>query len=86
MKKEISKYDNKTGTSFGYHEGSVESIISVDDVNRQAQEMAETVGFEKINKLTKGEPLLKIEELCSGYGKMEILHDFNLLVGKGQSL
>ncbi|SVE38252.1 uncharacterized protein METZ01_LOCUS491106, partial [marine metagenome] len=29
---------------------------------------------------------MKIEGLCAGYGKMEILHDFNLQVGKGQSL
>lgn len=29
---------------------------------------------------------MKIEGLHAGYGKMEILHDFNLQVGKGQSL
>ena len=29
---------------------------------------------------------MKIESLNAGYGKMEILHDFNLQVGKGQSL
>jgi len=86
MGKNISKKDSKSESSFGYHEGTVESIISVEDVNRQAQEMAETVSLEKIVKLTKGEPFLKIEELCAGYGKMEILHNFNLQVGKGQSL
>ena len=26
------------------------------------------------------------KDLRAGYGKMEILHDFNLQVGKGQSL
>ena len=86
MKKAISNKDSKSESSFGYHEGTVESIISVEDVNRQAQEIAETVGQEKISKLTKGEPFFKIEDLCSGYGKMEILHNFNLQVGKGQSL
>ena len=29
---------------------------------------------------------MKIEDLNAGYGKMEILHEFNLQVGKGQSL
>ena len=86
MKNDISKNNSMSESSFGYHEGTVESIISVEDVNRQAQEMAETVSKEKIAKLTKGKPLLKIEELCAGYGKMEILHNFNLQVGKGQSL
>jgi len=86
MKNAISKKDSKSESSFGYHEGTVESIISVEDVNRQAQKMAETVSQEKIAELTKGEPFLKIEDLCAGYGKMEILHNFNLQVGKGQSL
>ena len=86
MKKDIPENNSEKKSSFGYHEGTVESIISVEDVNRQAQEMAETVSQEKITKLSKGEPFLKIEELCAGYGKMEILHNFNLQVGKGQSL
>jgi len=86
MKKDISKNDSKSESSFGYHEGTVKSIISVEDVNREAQAMAETVSQEKIVKLTKGKPYLKIEGLCAGYGKMEILHNFNLEVGKGQSL
>ena len=79
---------NNTGskTSFGYHDGEVETVISVDDVNRQAQQLAETVSLEKISGLVRGEPFLKIESLNAGYGKMEILHDFNLQVGKGQSL
>ncbi len=78
---------NKTSeTSFGYHDGAVETVISVDDVNRQAQELAETISKEKIASLIHGEPFLKIEGLHAGYGKMEILHDFNLQIGKGQSL
>ena len=42
--------------------------------------------MEKISGLVRGDPFLKIESLNAGYGKMEILHDFNLQVGKGQSL
>ena len=86
MKKELSKKYSKSESSFGYHKGTVESVISVEDVNRQAQEMVETISQEKIAELSKGEPFLKIKELCAGYGKMEILHNFNLQVGKGQSL
>ena len=42
--------------------------------------------MEKISGLVNGEAFLKIESLNAGYGKMEILHDFNLQVGKGHSL
>ena len=86
MTKDISANKTKLESSFGYHDGAVETVISVDDVNRQAQELAETISKEKIASLIKGEPFLKIEGLHAGYGKMEILHDFNLQVGKGQSL
>ena len=86
MPKGNSQKNTKSESSFGYHDLAVESVISVEDVNRQAQELSETVSLEKITGLVQGEPFLKIEGLCAGYGKMEILHDFNLQVGKGQSL
>ena len=86
MTKEISASKTKPESSFGYHDGAVKTVISVDDVNRQAQELAETISKEKIASLIQGEPFLKIEGLHAGYGKMEIIHDFNLQVGKGQSL
>ena len=86
MTKNNSANKTETESSFGYHDGAVETVISVDDVNRQAQELAETISKEKIASLIQGEPFLKIEGLHAGYGKMEILHDFNLQVGKGQSL
>ena len=73
--------------SVGYHGGSVETVISVDEVNRQAAAIAAAgVKPETVAGLAKGEPYLKIEGLSAGYGKMEILHDFNLQVGRGQSL
>ena len=84
QKNTSNNFDSKT--SFGYHDGEVETVISVDDVNRQAQQLAEKVSLEKISGLVRGDPFLKIESLNAGYGKMEILHDFNLQVGKGQSL
>ncbi len=86
MQKHFNSDNNNSKTSFGYHDGEVETVISVDDVNRQAQQLAEKVSMEKISGLVKGDPFLKIESLNAGYGKMEILHDFNLHIGKGQSL
>ena len=71
----------------GYHVGSVETVISVDEVNRQAAEIAEAgVPPGRIAELAEGEVQVEIKDLRAGYGKMEILHDFNLQVGKGQSL
>ena len=86
MQKDSTPNNVKSESSFGYHDGEVETVISVDDVNRQAQQLAETVSLEKVSGLVDGEPFLKIESLNAGYGKMEILHEFNLQVGKGQSL
>ena len=80
------KTSNGAGAT-GYHGGSVDTVISVEDVNRQAAELAKKgVPPERIAGLVPGEPYVTIEHLRAGYGKMEILHDFNLQVGKGQSL
>ena len=70
----------------GYHVGDADTVISVDDVNRQAAEIAQTVTVDELDNLAGGKPFLTIENLCAGYGKMEILHDLSLRVGKGQSL
>ena len=70
----------------GYHGGAVDTVISVDDVNREAKAIAETVTKEQILDLVEGEPFLQLDELRAGYGKMEILHGIDLAVGKGQSL
>jgi len=75
----------KSGTS-GYHMGDVETVISVDEVTRQVAEIASEVTVADLDALVGGEPYLTIENLCAGYGKMEILHDLSLRVGKGQSL
>lgn len=71
----------------GYHQGSVETVISVEDVNRQAAALAkEGVSAERIASLANNDSYVTIENLRAGYGKMEILHDFNLQVPKGKSL
>ena len=40
----------------------------------------------KLQKLSSNDFHLSIENLNAGYGKMEILHNLNLYVGKGESL
>ena len=40
----------------------------------------------KLQKLSSSDFHLSIENLNAGYGKMEILHDLNLYISKGQSL
>jgi branched-chain amino acid transport system ATP-binding protein len=71
----------------GYGEGSVDVVMSVDQVAKEAASMsalAPTVSA--LSDLASEKPFLTINSLRSGYGKMEILHDFNLQIGKGQSL
>ena len=71
----------------GYHSGSVDTVISVDEVNRQAQQIAERGPTKtEIAGLAGDRPYVVIDGLRAGYGKMEILHDFNLQVGRQQSL
>jgi len=70
----------------GYHEIDTGAVISVEEVTRQAKEMARDVPLERISELAKNEPFLSIENLNAGYGKMEILHNFNLQVARKQSL
>lgn len=82
----------QTGTepprrSSGYGSGDVSTVISVEDVVRQAQAIAEEgPSVAALDAMCAGEPFVEINDLRAGYGKMQILHDFNLRVGKGQSL
>ena len=64
-----------------------ETVISVEDVTREAERIArEGPSKEDIAKLAGRDPFVKIEDLQAGYGKMEILHKFNLQVARRQSL
>jgi branched-chain amino acid transport system ATP-binding protein len=64
-----------------------EPVISVDDVVREAQKISEHgPSKEEIAKLAGRDPYVVVEDLRAGYGKMEILHTFNLQVSRGQSL
>lgn len=67
--------------------GTIDTVISVEEVERQAAQLAaDAPSREALSKLSVGEPFVKIEGLLAGYGKMEVLHGFNLQVGRGQSL
>jgi len=81
--------DGKTTTrkrAVGHYAIDTEAVISVDEVTRQAKEMAEAVPLEKVAALANNAPYVVIENLRAGYGKMEILHNFNLQVARKQSL
>jgi len=69
----------------GYH-GGVDTVISVDDVARRARAIARVVRPEQLDALAGPDRVLQIDDLRAGYGQMEILHGFNLRVGRGQAL
>jgi len=76
--------DNKSVS--GYGAGSVEAVMSVDEVTRQAAAIAEDISITQLEELANNKAYVSIEELRAGYGQMEILHKINLRVGRGQSL
>ena len=63
------------------------ATLSVDDVSQQARAMfPDRPDREALENLTKPSPFLSIAALNAGYGKMDVLHDVDLAVGRGQSL
>ena len=80
------KGDGGRGIS-GYGLGTVDTVISVEDVQREAEKLAaEAPKPEEIAALAGGAPLVALENLHAGYGKAEILHGVDLAVAAGQSL
>jgi branched-chain amino acid transport system ATP-binding protein len=63
-----------------------EPVLSVDEVAREAEALATRIPRARIGELAGGAPLLELEDLFAGYGKMEILHGFSLAIAKGRSL
>jgi branched-chain amino acid transport system ATP-binding protein len=64
-----------------------DAVLSVDEVAHQAEKLAaQAPSRQRLSELVGKEPLLTIEGLRAGYGKMQILHDFDLQVGVEQSL
>jgi len=72
--------------SSGYHMGTVDTVISVEEVTRQVEAISQNITPEYLDSLVAGEPYLSISGLRAGYGQMEILHNIDLKVGKKQSL
>ena len=71
----------------GYGLGSVDTVLSVDAVAEEAGKIAaQGPTLAELDALVPGQPLLSIDGLRAGYGKMQILHDFSLRVGEKQSL
>ena len=84
QKKPATKADRKVT---GYGGGGVDVVMSVDQVAKEAASIAANAPTHKeLLKLADNDPLLTIEDLRAGYGKMEILHEFTLEIKKGQSL
>ena len=71
----------------GYGGGSVDVVMSVDQVAREAASIAANAPtVPELEKLANKDNYLSINNLRAGYGKMEILHEFSLCIGRGQSL
>ena len=77
----------ETNRQSGYGFGSVDTVMSVDDVAREAERLAmEGPSRQELAALAGREPFVRIDGLVAGYGKMEVLHGLDLMVGRGQSL
>jgi branched-chain amino acid transport system ATP-binding protein len=72
----------------GYGLGSVDTVLSVDAVEEAARALdGGGPSRDDLLALTQGHDLsLELGNLKAGYGRMEVLHGLDLLVGKGQSL
>ena len=63
------------------------ALLTADDVAREAERLtAEGPARAELDALLDGETFLSIDGLVAGYGKMQILHGFDLSVSQGQSL
>ncbi len=85
-RKKAAKKATKAGV-IGYGGGSVDVVMSVDQVAKEAASIAANApSVDELDKMVEGQAFLTIDALRAGYGKMQILHEFSLRVGKGQSL
>ncbi len=88
VKKTAAKKTVAKGKSVsGYGSGGVDVVMSVDQIAKEAASIAASGPSKSdLDKLANNDAFLEIEDLRAGYGKMEILHDFSLRIGKGQAL
>ncbi len=67
--------------------GPAGAALPLDEVERRAEELAAAgPARERLDRLAGPDPLVKIDGLVAGYGRMEILHGIDLRVGRGQAL
>ena len=88
VKKSAKKASAKSDKNIsGYGSGGVDVVMSVDQVAKEAASIsASAPKIGELEKLADNNSFLSINNLRAGYGKMEILHDFNLRIAQGQSL
>jgi len=88
VKKSAKKTSAKSKKNIsGYGLGGVDVVMSVDQVAKEAASIsASAPKIGELEKLSDSNSFLSINNLRAGYGKMEILHDFNLCIAQGQSL
>ena len=84
----VKKATKKTEKNVsGYGSGGVDVVMSVDQIAKEAASIsASAPKTGELEKLAGDNTYLSINNLRAGYGKMEILHDFNLRIAQGQSL
>lgn len=71
----------------GYGFGDTDVVLSVDEVEHAAFELAaHGPGAAELALLAGAEPFVAIDGLVAGYGKMEILHGVDVRLCRGQSL
>ena len=86
-KKATASKAKKEKNISGYGMGGVDVVMSVDQVAKEAASIAANApDLKKLKKLANDDSFLVIDNLCVGYGEMQILHDFTMHVKKGQSL
>lgn len=70
-----------------FDRGDVETMSSAEDVARETERVLEERPTRaRIAELAINDPVIQIDGLVAGYGKMEILHGIDLQIGAGQSL
>lgn len=76
----------KDGSAFGYGGGAAASV-SVEKVNEEARQLSRggAPDFDSLKRIGGGE-FLTLRGLRAGYGRIEILHSFDLALGRGKSL
>ena len=87
MNEENNTSSSESKRAGGHGAGSVDTVLSVDAVAREAEKLsANAPKVSELDALCPGETIVAIDGLKAGYGKMEILHEFDLRVDRGQSL